>query len=372
MIPSKRRLKYKMTSILISKHLLALLLAISSITCSCSDDDQLNPTVTTYESVEDILTDIDFKGYAIITKNGNDLVRRGFGLANENTGLVQNYDLSYRIASVTKTLTAAAVVQLKRDGLISSFNQTLDEFDPEFPNGDQISIAQLLSHQSGIPDYQLIIEEAYEQGETFDEEDIYDVIKLLVEENGLNFSPGSSRQYSNSNFLIASLLVQELSEMPFHDYVQQKILSPLGMTNTHIGLSVIDEETHAEGYNNLNPNSIYPMAIAFGVGDYSSTPEDMEVWINAVKNNWFTDVEKAEIFAANVPGGYTDFGLGWFTTQEENTTMYWHGGDINGYWSMIGFIPEYDASIILMSNHQDDSGVQRNTVIEYLLTNEFQ
>jgi CubicO group peptidase (beta-lactamase class C family) len=371
MTPSKQQLKCKMTCILISKHFLALLLAFTSLSISCSDDDYLNPTNTTHESVEDVLTDIDFNGYAIVTKNGSELVRRGFGLANENTGLAQDYNLSYRIASVTKTLTAAAVVQLKRDGLISSFDQTLDEFDPEFLNGNQISIAQLLSHQSGIPDYQLIVEEAYEQGEAFDEEDIYDVIKLLVEENGLNFSPGSGKQYTNSNFLIASLLVQELSQMPFHDYVQQKILTPLGMTSTHKGQISIDEETHAEGYNNQNPNSTYPMGIAFGVGDYSSTPEDMEVWINAVKNNWFTPNEKAEIFVANVPGGYTDFGLGWFTTQEENTTMYWHGGDINGYWSMIGFIPEYDASIILLSNHQDDSGVQRNTVIEQLLTNEF-
>eukprot|EP01093_Parvamoeba_rugata_P007581 TRINITY_DN22266_c0_g1_i1.p1 TRINITY_DN22266_c0_g1~~TRINITY_DN22266_c0_g1_i1.p1 ORF type:complete len:115 (+),score=24.99 TRINITY_DN22266_c0_g1_i1:61-405(+) len=113
------------------------------------------------------------------------------------------------------------------------------------------------------------------------------------------------------------------------------------------------------------------MTIAFGVGDFSSTPNDMEIWTKAVKNNWFTASEKAEIFAEDVPSGYVDFGLGWFTTQEGNTTMYWHGGDINGYWSMIGFIPEYNATIVLLSNHQDDTGAQRSTIIQQLLTNEF-
>jgi CubicO group peptidase (beta-lactamase class C family) len=97
----------------------------------------------------------------------------------------------------------------------------------------------------------------------------------------------------------------------------------------------------------------------------------METWTKAVSSNWFTEAERSEIFAQNVPSGFTDFGLGWFTTQEGNTTMYWHGGDINGYWSMIGFIPEHQATIVLLSNQQDDTGAQRNSIIQHLLLNEF-
>lgn len=352
------------------KHFLVIIILILGFITSCSKNDDPNPIVN-YTTIENLLNDIDFQGYAIVTKNGNNLIRQGFGLANENTALPQDYNLNYRIGSVTKTLTAAAIVQLKRDGLISSFNQTLDEFDSEFPNGNQITIAQLLSHQSGIPDYQLVVEDAYEQGEILDEEDIYQVIKDMISENGLNFSPGTNKQYSNSNFLIAALLIQEVSQMPYHDYIQQKIFNPLEMSNTYKGADEIDINTNAQGYLNGTPNSSYPMTIAFGTGDFSSTPKDMETWVNAVKTNWFTNAEKTEIFTQNVSSGYTDFGLGWFTTQEGNTTMYWHGGDINGYWSMIGFIPEFDATIVLLSNEQDDTGAQRNTIIEQLLTNEF-
>lgn len=351
--------------------LVVLLLALTILVSSCSKDEDIDSPNITYTTIENVLTEIDFQGYAIVTKNGNDLVRSGFGLANENLTIPQADHLAYRIGSVSKTLTAAAIVHLKQEGLISSFSQTLNEFDPEFPKGNQITIADLLSHQSGIPEHQLIVEQAFEEGNSLDEEDIYDVIKELISSNGLNFTPGSNKQYCNSNYLIAALLVEQLSGMTYHQYIQEKIFNPLGMSNSYKGADGIDVYTHAQGYLNGNPNSSYPMTIPFGAGDFSSTPNDMETWTNAVKTTWFTDSEKAEIFAQNVPSGYFDFGLGWFTTQEGNTTMYWHGGDINGYWSMIGFVPKYDATIVLLSNKQDNTGVERNTIIEQLLTKEF-
>lgn len=367
----QKSIKKRTVMTTLHKLLMAFIIAILTLFTSCSSDDDNNTASIDYTTAENLLTDINFQGYAIITKNGNDLVRQGFGLANENTALPQDYQLAYRIGSVSKTLTAAAIIQLKRDGYITSFNQTLDEFDSEFPNGNQISIAQLLSHQSGIPDYQFVVEDAAAQGSFFDEEDIYEVIIELITENGLNFTPGAGKQYSNSNYLIAALLVEELTDMSYHEYIQQNIFNPLQMTNTYRGTDHINPNTHAEGYNNGSANSIYPMNLAFGAGDFSSSPKDMEVWTNAVKTNWFSATEKEDIFAQDVPSGYVDFGLGWFTTQEGNITLYWHGGDIDGYWSMIGFVPEYNATIVLLSNKQDDTGIQRNTIIEELLTNEF-
>ncbi|WOD43210.1 serine hydrolase domain-containing protein [Hwangdonia lutea] len=353
----------------LSKQIICLILLIFSLLTSCSNDDD-NTSANNITSLENILTELNFQGYAIVTKNGNDVVRQGFGLANENTAMPQDDDLAYRIGSVTKTLTAAAIVQLKRDGLISSFNQTLNEFDTEFPNGNQITIAHLLSHQSGIPEYQFVVEQAFEEGMALDEEDIYEVITDLISENGLNFSPGSSKQYCNSNYLISALLIEQLSGMSYHQYIQQNIFNPLEMTDSFKGNNEIDTNTHAQGYFNGSPNSTYPMAIPFGAGDFSSSPKDMETWANAVKTNWFTEAEKAEIFAQNVPSGYVDFGLGWFTSQEGDTTLYWHGGDINGYWSMIGFIPQHNTTVVLLSNQQDNIGSQRHTIIQHLLTNQ--
>ena len=76
---------------------------------------------------------------------------------------------------------------------------------------------------------QQLVEAAYEQGQVFDEEAIYEVIIALISENGLNFSPGEGKQYSNSNYLIAALLVEELTDMAYHDYIQQSIFNPLNI-----------------------------------------------------------------------------------------------------------------------------------------------
>ena len=73
---------------------------------SCSKDDDTNSPTTNYTTVENLLREIDFQGYAIVTKNGNDLLRQGFGLANIGTSMPQDYILAYRIGSVSKTLTA--------------------------------------------------------------------------------------------------------------------------------------------------------------------------------------------------------------------------------------------------------------------------
>lgn len=349
---------------------LILILAFFPFAMSCSKDDDSDNS-NAYSNLTKTLNEVNFQGYAIVTKNGTDLVREGFGLANKDQSTPQNPDLVYRIGSVSKTLTAGAIVQLQRDGLIQNFSQTLNEFDPEFPNGDLITIAHLLSHQSGIPEHQLLVEQSYANGNPLDVDDIYELITDKITQDGLNFTPGTGKQYCNSNYLIAAMLVEQLSGKSFHEYMKEKMFNPLGMLKTGKGNNEIDINTHAQGYFNGISNSNYFMTIPFGSGDISSTPSDMETWVNAVKTTWYSEAEKANIFTQNVPSGYVDFGLGWFTTQEGNTTMYWHGGDINGYWSMIGFIPEYDATIVLLSNHQDDTGEQRNTILNVLLKNEF-
>lgn len=339
---------------------------------SCNNNDDTSPTAA-YTNAKTMLQETGFNGYAIITKNGEDVVREGFGLANTETGLQQNNTLQYRIGSVSKTLTAAGVIMLQRQGLITSLAQPLTDFDPEFPNGNQITIAQLLSHQSGIPDYLSTIEPlAVSNQMQFVPEDIYEYLKESIAENGLLFTPGTQKQYSNSNFLIAALLIQEVSGMSYHQYITQHILSPLELNNTNKGTNEVNTTTHARGYQGTNTADTYPMAIAFGAGDWSSTPTDMENWVAAVKSNFFTETERQAIFATDVPEGYTDFGLGWFTSQSYGTTMYWHGGDINGFWSLIGFIPSSNATIVLLSNHEGDANSsQRNTIIEKLTEFEF-
>jgi len=163
---------------------------------SCSDDNEVTPAPLTpptdYTTVQDLLVDLDFSGSVLVQKNGQDLLREGFGLADVSGNLPNDPSLSYRIGSVTKAFTAMAIVQLMRDGLIEDFDQKLSDFDDEFPFGDQITLRHLLTHNSGIPDYVGPVEDFVEENNYFiTPEEIFDIISESLEEDGLLYTPGS-------------------------------------------------------------------------------------------------------------------------------------------------------------------------------------
>src|SRR5437763_2381033 len=94
----------------------------------------------------------DFSGTVLIAKNGRILVRKGYGLANYELGIPNSPQTKFHIASLSKTFTAAAIVLLERQGLLS-LNDPLSKFLPDFPNGNKIKISHLLTHSSGVPDF---------------------------------------------------------------------------------------------------------------------------------------------------------------------------------------------------------------------------
>lgn len=354
------------------KHFSYLILTlVFSVLTACSSDDN-NLESTNYLDARTFFEELNYNGTVIISKNGTDILRDGFGNANKELQLQNTINTKFRLASVTKTITSMAIVQLKRDGYITSFDQTLNQFDSTFPNGNQISIRHMLKHESGLPDYLPSHLESISNGETFDAEDIYDNIKISVLENGLEFTPGIGTQYSNSNFLIAALLVEELTNMSFDDYISQNILQPLNMNATEAGTNNITGNNYAQGYHNNSNASFHPINLAFGAGHLTSTALDMEKWCYAVMgNDWFTIQEKEAIFdTPNISEGVTAFGMGWFKSIIDGKEFYWHGGDIDGFTTLIGFVPSSNSIIITLSNEQDDSGITRNNIISTIVKEE--
>ena len=352
-------------------YLLALLVVLTA----CGEDE--DPVVTdvstpdAYTTAEALLLGQQFRGSVLIQKNGQDLVRSGFGLADATSGLSNDATKVYRIGSMTKAFTAAGVIHLQRDGLIESFDQPISDFADDFPLGDQITLRQLLTHRSGLPDHVGAIEEAAHSGTFYSPEDILDIIAESVTDAGTLFAPGTQFSYSNANYLLLGLLIEELTGMGYHDYLQMKIFTPLGMVSTGPGPDDISSDTHAKGYKDGQIVAPYPMQIAFGAGDLVSTLGDLERWANALMGDFYTVEEKAVVFAA--PSGQNDIntvGFGWFTIQIDGKLMYHHGGDIDGFTCFLGLLPESQGIILLLSNDQD-RGDQRNLIVETLAQNEF-
>ena len=354
---------------------LALAFALSFVYTSCdkNEDDQPNQSPNpSYASASQFITDMEFIGAAFVRKGNQVLVSQGYGLANEADRSLNSPDLIYRIGSVTKQFTAMAIVQLKRDGLIQSFDQSLSEFDGEFPEGDRITLKHLLRHHSGIPDYVGAIEDYAESTGTFvPKEYILDAITDAIEEDGLQFEPGEFFSYSNSNYFILGILVEELTGIGFDEYLQLNVFAPLGMINTKPGHDEITLPTHARGYNNSQEVSPYQMQIAFSAGYLESNVPDLERWADAMMGDFLTTNEKEQVFEP--PFGQervATVGFGWFTGTVDGKLVHYHGGNIDGFSALIGLFPETNSLIILLSNRTDETE-QLDTILRTIAKNEF-
>ncbi len=358
---------------LIKKLKLLVAVALVAAMSACSDDESNpSPNPAEYTTAEAYLEEIGFSGSVLIRKGDVDLVRKGFGMADNASGTANDPSLIYRIGSVTKSFTSAAIINLKKDGLIQSFDQPLSDFDDEFPQGDQITIRHLMTHHSGIPDYVGPIEAyAEENNYFFDTEEIFDIVLESIVDDGLTFTPGEFFSYSNSNYLIMGILIEGLTGKTYQEYLREKVYAPLNLIHTGKGPDAITGTERAKGYNDGLEVGAYQMQIAFSAGEIESTISDLEKWGDAMLGEYYTAQEKEVVFATPTDlDGVNAPGAGWFTLNIENQVIYHHGGNIDGFTSFLAFIPESNGLIILLSNEQDQDE-QRNQILEAIMKNEF-
>ncbi len=338
---------------------------------SCNKGENDTPPIP-YTSPEAYLNEMGFNGSVLIRKNGADLLRRGFGIADHFDSTPNQTSLIYRIGSITKSFTAAAVVHLKRDGLINNFDQKLSDFSADFPFGNQITIRHLMTHHSGIPDYVGPVEKyAKENNYYFDKDEIFEIIEESIAEDGLGFMPGEYFSYSNSNYFILGVLIEELTGKSYEEYLQLKLFTPLNLVNTSKGPDQIQGSDRAKGYYNGLEVSSYQMQIAFSAGELESTIADLENWGDVMMSNYFTNEERQVLFAPPIgQSGVNVPGSGWFTLNVNNQVVYHHGGDIDGFTSLLVFLPKSNGLIILLSNEQEKS-FERKQIMDAIIQNEF-
>ena len=355
------------------------LLALALGLISCGDDNDTTvapspePPVSGYTTAEDLLESQNFSGSVLISKNGQDILRKGFGLADVAANVANDVTKSYRIGSMTKAFTAMAVVNLLRDGHIDSYDQPLSDFSEDLPYGEDITLKHLLTHRSGIPDYVGPIEDAVMNENLFiSTEDILEIIAESIADDGLQFDPGSQFGYSNSNYLILGLLIEELTGLTYEAYLKTTIFDVLGLAQTHVGADEITGNAFAKGYANGVEVGAYPMHVAYSAGNMVSNIHDLETWGQALMgNSLLSTIEKTDVFAApDSRDGYNTIGMGWFTVTIEGKLVHYHGGDINGFTSLMAMLPESNGLIILLSN-EEDKGAQRNLLFETIIANEF-
>src|SRR5438046_3520114 len=217
----------------------------------------------------------DAPGAAVIViKEGNPLFAKGYGLADLEKRIPCTTNTNFRLASVTKQFTAMAVLILAEEGQLS-LEDRLPKFFPEFPEyGEAITLRHLLTHTSGLPDY----EDHIPQGTTIPLSD-RDVLFILRHQSKADFALGAQFHYSNSAYALLALIVENVSGKTFPAFVKEKIFDPLRMTNSVAyvaGLSCVSNRAY--GYVNgtsgleLSDQSVTSAGLRDG-GIYSSVAD---------------------------------------------------------------------------------------------------
>ena len=293
-----------------------------------------------------------------IVRNGELAYLHAYGDARLDPQTPARPEMRYSIGSISKQFTATAILLLEEQGKLS-LDDKVAKFIPDLTRANQVTIRQLLSHTSGYQDYwpQDYVPPFMLQAITANR------ILDLWARKPLDFDPGTKWQYSNTNFVIAGVIVEKASGMPLLDFLHQKIFDPLGMksvTNT-------DQEklgdSDPSGYMRyalgpLRPAPKEGRGWLFAAGELAMTASDLATWdlsiINqkVLKPSSYAEFE-TEVLLKNGVG--TGYGLGVDVTSESGRRVLGHSGEVSGFTSQNTVFPDERVAIVVLTN-QDAVG----------------
>jgi len=317
----------------------------------------------------------------LVKKDGIALYKKGFGRTWVNDGAAITPDTDFRLASVTKQFTAVAVMLLVHDGKLRH-DATLTEIFPEFPAyGKAITVHHLLTHTSGLPDYEDLMEKA--NGRLWSaEHQIQDqeVLGLLEKETQGKFRPGTSWAYSNSGYVVLGLIVAKVSGVSYPEFLERRIFAPLQMRNTlayQKGKKEIPHRAfgHSREHGKLVIADQSSTSATLGDGGIYSNLEDLSKWDDALANHTLISAVEMQpaltpVKLANgsephwpvkadgdnlAPGKPVSYGFGWFLDSYPGHPRMWHSGTTIGFRNVIErFTMDRDRlTIVILCNRED-------------------
>ncbi len=262
-------------------------------------------------------------------------------------------EMRYSIGSISKQFTATAILLLQEQGKLS-LDDKVAKFIPDLTGADEVSIRQLLSHTSGYQDYwpQDYVPPFMLLPITADR------ILELWARKPLDFDPGTRWQYSNTNFVIAGLIVEKASGMPLLDFLQQKIFDPLEMKS----VTNIDQEklgaSDAAGYMRyalgpLRPAPKEGRGWLFAAGELAMSAADLARWDLSIidqkvlKPSSYKEFE-TEVLLKNGVG--TQYGLGIDVTSESGRRVLGHSGEVSGFTAQNSVFPDQHSAVVVLTN----------------------
>lgn len=299
-----------------------------------------------FDSLVDRLEEYDrFNGSIAIMKEGKVVYTRGIGKRiQEEDGQMNNAETIFRIGSISKSYTAVIILQMVQEGKLK-LDDKLSKFFPGVPNSQNITIANMLLHRSGI--HSITDEEDYM--DYYTQKKTREELVAKISSYKINFEADDRSEYSNSNFILLSFIAEDLDKKSFDQIFQSRISKPLGLKYTYIGDKINPRENQARSYSYRGVWKLEDetdMSIPMGAGAVVSTPSDICRFYNALFNGRLLNEEMLTIMTT-ING---EFGMGIFTFPFGEKISYGHTGGIDGFSSMAGYFPDEKIAVALISN----------------------
>ncbi|WP_235950664.1 serine hydrolase domain-containing protein [Heyndrickxia shackletonii] len=304
------------------------------------------------KEIDDYLKSIHFNGTAVVVKNGQFVINKGYGFANREKQAPDNPNTIYYIGSITKSFVSASFMQLQEKGLVNT-NDLLSKYLPSFPHANEIKIYNLLTHTSGIREHM-------ETSEKLSREQL--MKKIGKGAQTLLFKPGTQWNYSDSNYAILGYIIEKVTGESLHDYIRGHIFKPAQMKDSGFGEALYHSPNQSIGYK-LKDNSIYTPGMPdfsqlFGCGDIYTTASDLYKFDLAIESGkLFSKDSFNQIYTPNK----SNYGFGWYV----DPGSYSSHGVMPGWNTLNSYSKSGNIYVVLLSNIQNNiqsMGVVNNNI----------
>lgn len=283
-------------------------------------------------------------GSISIFQDGKQVYYYGFGYANVKDSTLTSASTKYRIGSVTKSFTAAIIMQLIEEKKIT-LDTRLSLFFPQIPNADKITIEQLLRHRSGLFNYTAAKAVSSWIREPITEDELIE--KFVA--NGTVFEPNTGSEYSNTNYVLLSLIAQRIDKKAFSHILKERITQPLDLHNTYYGSAINPANHEAFSYYLAADWEQIPqthMSNPIGAGAIVSNPTDLNRFYSAL----FTGKVVAENSLQEMKKQVGDFGIGMVPMLFDGKQAFGHEGGIDGFQTIAAYFPDEKVSVACTLN----------------------
>lgn len=295
-------------------------------------------------------------GVVAVVQDGDMSFVRAFGMANLTHGVPWEAVTVSNIGSVTKQFTAMGLLLLQAEGKLS-LDDDIRTHIPELPDfGAPVTLRRFLNHTSGYREiYNLLPMTGFQGEDAFAREK---AIQVVQRQPDLQALPNTEWNYNNTGYILLSLVVERVSGQPFSEYMQERVFGPLGMSDTRV--KMVQGEVipgSAQGYAHDKRGgyrATRDLPASAGAGGIYTTAQDLVRWMLNYRDATLGGEEAVSAMAATAVlenGDSTGYGLGLGVGELRGRRIYAHtGGDV-AHRAYLGYFPELEGGVIVMSNN---------------------